>query len=213
MDDKLISMGIEPFRNDRFEHVLLGDVVHAHLRLRDDDTEVHRREIVIACFSAIEGMFFLIKKSFLDHPNCAEIFSIHERAALSEESYQVARTGRVTLQTKYTPLPSMYKLIIRLAEKIHPEYRNNTIDSRSWIGFLDAHGVRNRLTHPKDLDDLRVSRKEANICLAAVLRVVVLAVDIATLNRQWAEAEISKLSPEFANPFGDGDIGEVAHSD
>jgi hypothetical protein len=67
------------------------------------------------------------------------------------------------------------------------------------------------LTHPKDLDDLKVSRKEANTCLAAVLRVVVLAVDIATLNRQWAEAEISRLSPEFPNPFVDRDIDDPAH--
>jgi hypothetical protein len=213
MNNKLISMGIEPFRTDRFEHVLLGDVVHAHLRLCDDDTEVHRREMVRACFSAIEGMFFLMKQSFLDHPNCSEILSIHERAALSEESYQVAKNGRVTLQTRYTALPSMYKFLIRLAERTHPEYCNDTINARSWNAFLGAHGVRNRLTHPKDLDDLKVSRKEANTCLAAVLRVVVLAVDIATLNRQWAEAEISRLSPEFPNPFVERDIDDPAHSE
>jgi hypothetical protein len=40
---------------------------------------------------------------------------------------------------------------------------------------------------------------------------VVLAVDIATLNRQWAEAEISRLSPEFPNPFVDRDIDDPAH--
>lgn len=37
--------------------------------------------------------------------------------------------------------------------------------------------------------------------------------DIATLNRQWAEAEIDKLSPEFPNPFVDRDIDGPAHPD
>jgi hypothetical protein len=202
MKDRLIAMGIEPFREDRFEHVILGDVVHAHLRLDEDDIEIHRRELIRSCFSAIEGLFFLIKKSFLEHPNAEQLFSIHERAALLDESYQVKDNGKVANQARYFPLPNTYKLLLGLAERIHADYRNDTITPHSWNSFLKAVNVRHRLTHPKDLTDLQVSRKDSNICLAACLRVVVLAVDTSALNRQWADNELSKLSPGIPNPLG-----------
>jgi hypothetical protein len=202
MKDRLIAMGLEPFRDDRFEHVILGDVVHAYLRLDEDDIEIHRRELIRSCFSAIEGLFFLMKKSFLEHPDAEQLFSIHERAALLDESYQVKDNGKVASQTRYFPLPNMYKLLIGLAERVHRDYQNNTINSHSWDSFLKAVNVRHRLTHPKDLTDLQVSRKDANICLAACLRVVVLAVDTSALNRKWADNELSKLSPGIPNPLG-----------
>lgn len=202
MKDRLIAMGLEPFRDDRFEHVILGDVVHAYLRLDEDDIEIHRRELIRSCFSAIEGLFFLMKKSFLEHPDAEQLFSIHERAALLDESYQVKDNGKVASQTRYFPLPNMYKLLIGLAERAHRDYQNNTISSHSWDSFLKAVNVRHRLTHPKDLTDLQVSRKDANICLAACLRVVVLAVDTSALNRKWADNELSKLSPGIPNPLG-----------
>jgi hypothetical protein len=202
MKDRLIAMGIEPFREDRFEHVILGDVVHAHLRLHEDDIEIHRRELIRSCFSAIEGLFFLIKKSFLEHPNAEQLFSIHERAELLDESYQVKDNGKVANQTRYFPLPNTYKLLLGLAERVHADYRNDTINPHSWNSFLKAVNVRHRLTHPKDLTDLQVTRKDANICLAACLRVVVLAVDTSALNRQWADNELSKLSPGIPNPLG-----------
>lgn len=197
-------MGIEPFREDRFEHVILGDVVHAYLRLDEDDIEIHRRELIRSCFSAIEGLFFLMKRSFLEHPNAEQLFSIHERAALIDESYQVKENGKVASQTRYFPLPNTYKLLLCLAERVHAGYRNDTINPHSWNSFLRAVNVRHRLTHPKDLTDLQISRKDADICLAACLRVVALAVDTSALNRQWADNELSKLSPEIPNPLREG---------
>jgi len=202
MKDRLIAMGIEPFREDMFEHVILGDVVHAYLRLDEDDIEIHRRELIRSCFSAIEGLFFLMKKSFLEHPNAEQLFSIHERAALLDESYQVKDNGKVASQTRYFPLPNTYKFLLGLAERVHAVYRYKTINPHSWNSFLKAVNVRHRLTHPKYVTDLQVSRKDANICLAACLRVVVLAVDTSALNRQWADNELSKLSPGIPNPLG-----------
>jgi hypothetical protein len=117
----------------------------------------------------------------------------------------------VTPQIRFAPLPNTYKLIVALAERVYPDYSDDTLTPSSWSCFLKALGVRNRLTHPKNLSDLQVSRKDSNFCYAAFLRVLALAIDILHLDRQTAWAEINKIQPTDNHFNGKGASSNQRH--
>ena len=41
---------------ESFTHILVGDVLAAEKRMRENDKQGHRRELVRAAFAAIEGL-------------------------------------------------------------------------------------------------------------------------------------------------------------
>jgi hypothetical protein len=86
--------------------------------------------------------------------------------ALTESSYFVSDTGKVELQTRFISLPSMLRLIIRLAEQIAAEIKVD-FSGHDWQNFRHAISVRHRITHPKKRSDLEISDNDVQTVRAA----------------------------------------------
>ena len=165
------------FRQDSFTHVLVGDVVAANARLEADDTPVHRRELIRTTFAAIEGLHWQLKRDVLRHAEVVTKLSAHEYAALMEESYSVDEKGIVRSQPRFLPLPTAIRLVVSIVQRYRPEYQLD-YQHVGWSNLRTAVEVRNRLVHPKTLEELSVSDREVSQALSAFNWLLALVIEV-----------------------------------
>jgi hypothetical protein len=142
----------------------MNDVTVADARLEEKDSQVARRDVIRATFSAIEGMLWRTKQGMLSHASRAsESLSAHELAALKEESYVAREDGRVSPQPRYLPTAISIRVAARVAEKLFEGYKVD-FGLIGWECLQRAIDVRNRILHPKTRTDLHISDKEIADC-------------------------------------------------
>lgn len=139
-----------------FARLLIEDVIAAASRRLDDDTQGNRRHWVRAVFAAIEDLSWDTRERVREV--CDETGDLTPLAAMAlrETHYQVDSKGRVHPQTRYVPLPTMVKLLVAQTKLLQSDF---TLDFSNigWRRFNDALDIRNRITHPKSPDDLRIA--------------------------------------------------------
>jgi hypothetical protein len=155
-----------PDIEESFTHIVVRDVVSAQGRLQQNDTPTHRRELVKAVFSAIEGLNWRLKASILEHASRHVELNPHEHAAMMEQTYSIDDRGNVSASPRFLPLTSTIRLVVRQIQKYRPGY---TVDfgHPGWEGLKISVGVRNRLIHPKKIEDLSVTKDEIDQCMSA----------------------------------------------
>jgi hypothetical protein len=164
-----------------FTRIVITDVMTAHKRVEKQDTLTHRRELVRSVFAAIEGLHWQLKQDVLQHPT-AEL-SPHERAAMAEETYNVDERGNVNAMPRFLPLTTAIRLVVQMVQRYRPTY---TVDygRRGWADLKTAIEIRNRLAHPKTLEDLSVSDKDIDATMSGFYWVLALVVEILRENNE-----------------------------
>ena len=165
------------FRQDSFTHVLIGDVVAANARLEAEDTPTHRRELIRTAFSAIEGLHWQLKRDVLRHADVVTKLTPHEYAALMEEAYSVDDKGTVRSQLRFLPLPTAIRLVVSIVQRYRPEYKLD-YQHVGWSNLRAAVEVRNRLVHPKVLNELSVSDHEISQALSTFNWLLALVIEV-----------------------------------
>lgn len=74
--------------------------------------------------------------------------------------------GNVTTQRRYIPLTASIRLCTKLARRLDEDL-TISFDDSDWQDFRSFIKIRNRLTHPKTTDDLKISSGEARLCITA----------------------------------------------
>lgn len=143
--------------NNTFTHMLVGDVERAHRRLFEEDSQSNRREYVRTVFAAIEGLHWRLRGHVLEAS--AHLISAHECAAMSQETYAVDDKGNVRVLPRYLSLPSSIRLLVKILKRYRPEYELD-FTHVGWSGLKRAIEVRNRLVHPKTMEELTVSEED-----------------------------------------------------
>lgn len=149
-----------------FTYIVIEDVVSARERLQLEDTPTHRRELVRAIFSAIEGLNWRLKLGVLEHARRHVELSPHEHAAMMEQTYSIDDRGIVSVSPRYLPLSSTIRLMVRQIQKYRSEYSVD-FGYPGWEDLKVSINVRNRITHPKKIDDLSVTKEEISRCVSA----------------------------------------------
>lgn len=176
-----------PPKQASFTRLLVGDVTHANERIEADDPQSARRDYVRCVFSAIEGMFWRLRMDVLPHAEGLVDLTPHERAALTEETYSVDHQGAVHLQPRYIALPALIRLLVKIIQRMHEGY-NVDFNHMGWQNLQSAIRVRNRLTHPKSIDDLHVSDKDIKQCTSGFFWFLALNVEALELLRDQLAA-------------------------
>jgi len=140
-----------------FLTTLATDAQEAARRCRSQDTPVHRRELIRSLFAAAEGFAWHLKGDVFNHTEAR--LTDHERAALREETYTVNDHGSIRIQTRFLPLISSLRLAVRIVQRYRPSYVVDFNDS-GWQGLVSSVAVRNRLVHPKTIEELTVTDEE-----------------------------------------------------
>jgi hypothetical protein len=162
-------------RNDSFTHILVDDVVAAQKRLKRRDTPNHRRELIRAAFAAIEGLHWQLKRDVLAHSRGK--LSPHEYAAMIEQTYSVDDRGNVNVSPRFLPLATAVRLVVNVVKRSRPNYQLD-FNHVGWANLKAAVEVRNRLVHPKTLEDLNVSDAEIGKAMSAFTWVLALVIEV-----------------------------------
>lgn len=92
-----------------------------------------------------------------------------EALALSEATYSVSNTGRVSQQPKFLSAQSAIRLACRIVERAEPS-ANFNFENNAWQQFVEGLKVRNRITHPKSASDFEIDETELNACTEGFYR-------------------------------------------
>jgi len=152
---------------ENFLLILIEDVVIATDRKAAADTQANRRELVRSTFAAIEGMIWAFRIEVASAANDLDLLLPDEERALEESVFQVTSNGSVFKQDRYIPLLPSFRLACRIAQRID---KSIAIDfgGGGWRDMQGALQVRNRVTHPKSLDDLTIDEADLQLCRNAL---------------------------------------------
>jgi hypothetical protein len=168
--------GLNPDVTDRLTalfslyEALKADVDFCWIKVREEPSEIHRRNAVRATLAFMEGVTFALKQLVLawlsDSLGTLPWRSLTREelgrlALLREESYDLDDKGKVAIRSARLNLSRN----LRFAFDAFFEVINKTrspIDASTpeWNQFRDAIRIRDRLTHPKLHADITVSPEE-----------------------------------------------------
>lgn len=127
------------------------------------DTPYRRRNIVRTFAAAVEGHTSVLlqwvmmvvesmpKKSF---------FTDAEMALIKDESYRLARGGKVTTAPARLPKVEAFLFSLEMYSKFWGYPLGSLREGNGWDSFCRALNVRDRLTHPQTASDLEVTSDE-----------------------------------------------------
>jgi hypothetical protein len=120
-------------------------------------------------FAYIEGIVFVLKKEMqLFQKQGGRRPQGRKMRFLTEQNETVNRSGRVVNVPYHVPLSRSIPYVFRIYADVHwLEFEVDTTN-HGWTCFLKAAKVRNRVTHPKCVQDLVVSDEEVCIMLHGV---------------------------------------------
>ena len=140
--------------------ILNGDVDEAMAYGRSNPSEFAHRSLVRAHFALIEGLSFQLRQVTLASLIDTDFLTSAEIALLREERYSIDSSGNPKTQEVFNSfLPSLL-FSIRCYLKNHgASYQVNTTCD-GWLSMQKAVKIRNRVTHPKNVESLELSDQD-----------------------------------------------------
>jgi hypothetical protein len=193
---------------ETFFGLLSQDVILSLERKRQNDNQASRRDLVRTMFAAIEGY----AQEYRDHVRSIaddiEPIDPVMSLALSEKTYFISENGHVDVQIRYTPLPSMIRLVTRLASEICPQLKVDFSGS-DWRNFRQAATIRNRITHPKSKSDLTISDDDIDVVQMAFFWLLTVITETMAATNEAASRHLAVLT-EFGDRLLAGDNQALA---
>lgn len=133
-------------------------------------SDVDRRLIVKSVFSFIEGVVFELKHmaviAVAEKPGR---LLPEEIAMAKDEDYELDESGKIKTVKAKLRFKSNFRFAFKLFAK------SNALDQKfipdlgggDWANLIDALKVRDRITHPKSISDLKITDKEIQNALRA----------------------------------------------
>jgi len=151
---------------DELGCVLLNDAKHAEAHLQSDTA---RRHYVRAVFAYIEGLGFRLKRVVLArHASGLCKLLPPEIALLREESYDLDDKGVPHIRAAHLKLTRNLRFAFEQYAKAYGMAGTLAVDAPGWRALLAAAEIRNRLMHPKSVQDIEVTEDEAKVVKAAL---------------------------------------------
>lgn len=148
-------------QKDRIDllQAVLADVEEALERLGPDCTSADRRNCLRTVVSAAEAVSWVYRDHILAVAKDLDRATPLIEFAFAEASFAVSERGEIIEQARYIPLTAMIRLITRVAQSYCPDL-DVDFGTSGWQSLKDTIQVRNRITHPKNIDDLTITNAE-----------------------------------------------------
>ncbi len=148
----------------RVLNVFHDDVAASEDLLNVDDTPFHRRQYIRNLFSAYESSIWNYKQLCLQIAEKEEgvYLEPHELTFLRETDFKLQENGKFKEKTVKVSFKANVLGTVEILNKVLGT--SITIDSGSgeWREFIKAVGIRDVITHPKDLESFDISDKQLN---------------------------------------------------
>ncbi|MBJ6121393.1 hypothetical protein JAO74_06270 [Sphingomonas sp. BT553] len=139
-----------------FASILADDVIRAYASLDQQKDAPNRRNVIRSVFVAIEGLVWTCREHVRDTAASLDELTPLANLALREMTYTVTEQGLLLEQVRFITLPAMLRLVTRQAQSLATELSVD-FGGPGWAALKTAMAIRNRVTHPKSLDDLTVT--------------------------------------------------------
>lgn len=183
--------------------MLSHDVILSLERKDQNDNQATRRDLIRTMFAAIEGYSQEYRNHVRSIVDDIEPLDPVTSLALSEKSYFISETGNVEIQLRYTPLPTMIRLVTKLASQICPQLQVDFSGS-DWQNFRQATTIRNRITHPKKISDLTIADADIVVVQSAFFWLLSVITEAMAATNEAANQHL-KIMTEFGNRLSAGD--------
>jgi hypothetical protein len=141
-----------------FSREIFGDVREATKQLENDDSQYQRRAFIRTFFSAVEAVINTLKRTCVLGPKYT--FSDAEKACLKEESYTLDHKGEPSIRALFIPTKANLRFAITMFAKNKGRTAIINVGTIGWECFAATVEIRNRIVHPKDGTDLRITDTE-----------------------------------------------------
>lgn len=121
-----------------------------------------KRSAYRSLFAWIEGHIYGMKQVVLraHKAGIGGEFSRAELEFLNEETHNINDGGKVKSKYRFIPLQSNMRFTFSMFERVYELDSKIHSNDEDWQNFIKALQVRNRLTHPKNLEDLILGEEE-----------------------------------------------------
>jgi len=159
---------------------LANDTEECRKQQIQEDKACWRRSYVRSVFAYIEGNVYLLKRLTLIDFKIAEIsLNSAEVAFLLEESYHLSDNGTVNTKPHYgVKIGSNIRFLFHIISEKYGINNELDVSTGVWNTFQNALKVRNRINHPKDAGDIKVSDQD---------------IKDAVHTFEWFKASVNKL--------------------
>lgn len=143
---------------------LSDDLERAEKDLIANEDSYSRRNHIRALFAMVEGSIYILKQTVLVAASSGTgPFSRAELAVLREETFDLKDNGHARTQKKFLKVAANLRFTKRCLEKAFGYSLEFNATPTSWDDFTNAIKIRNRVTHPKGLQDFEVSKEESEL--------------------------------------------------
>jgi len=177
--------------------VLIKDVTSSLNDLRRADEQYLRRSTIRTIGAAIEGLTFHLKNIALNQATSfPELYSDLEIAALKEQTYSINDNGAIQIRAMLIPLKTSIKLIVKIVDKNTKSLHEKSFNNKGWDALIANIEVRNRITHPKKIEDLTITKKEIDQAIRAFNWTLALALRTSDLVKENLKSRVASLKPK-----------------
>jgi hypothetical protein len=129
-----------------------------------DEIRYCQRSNVKNFFSILECLIFQFKRiSLIAYQLDIAEFSESEIALLKEETYELNNKGDVETKISKLKTTDNFLFSVKMLERAFNYSIGFEKNSKQWQDFLTAIKIRNRLTHPKTIEELFITDNEVNV--------------------------------------------------
>jgi hypothetical protein len=129
------------------------------LLLDRHDPQIVRRLHVRLVLSLIESVVASLKKDALGSSR----LSAGERTLLTDTTYELSSDGDLIERTFFAPLLKTLRFAFRCYAKAHALDYSPDYSGPGWQALQSAVKIRNRITHPRKLDEMSISDTEMQV--------------------------------------------------
>jgi hypothetical protein len=137
--------------------VLSADVEDARNATCQNPTEFNKRTLVRTCAALVEGLAYQLRQVTLATLQGTDVLDEGELTILKETKCQLSKQGGVEERANFQSTLPMLLFRLRVYAKNHGAVYLPKTSDNGWGSLRKAFALRDRLMHPKSLQDLNVT--------------------------------------------------------
>jgi hypothetical protein len=128
-----------------------------------DGNQHAQRSYVRSLVAMIEGTIHCVKELEFAELYARKKTDIPTLVALKEVVFDIDENGKIKKKEKYVNPASNLRFVVNMFNSIFGKQLDLGIGTSKWDNFKTAIKIRNRITHPKETNDLSVSETELSV--------------------------------------------------
>ncbi|WP_037455889.1 hypothetical protein [Sphingobium chlorophenolicum] len=148
----------QPAKELSFIATLATDIERALHQAEVSNAGSDRRNALRTIISAMEGAAWIYRMHVLSVARGIDMSTPRLEFAFSETVLFVSEQGEIKEQRRFVSTTAMIRLATKTAQEMCPHLKIDFMNP-GWQKLKDSIRLRNRITHPKNLEDLVVSRR------------------------------------------------------